>query len=172
MNKFILVGAAGALLAACSASQVASGESDIQAVVTDGQEILATGLIPQPAAGIAALVLAGIKAVDNSVTTATTASASAESTSITGLETAVQQAMADTSNAGVQAGGAAALRALGALSATSSASAVTQAEAAAGALLIDYLQSKAPATARYGAKPSSIQGLIDDAHTHLTALGH
>jgi ABC-type Co2+ transport system permease subunit len=169
MKRILLASVfSGALfVAACTTPEI----SDAQAVVTDAQTILATGLIPPPVSTIAALVVAGLQALVDSAGASVTSGANAESTALAALTAAVTQVKTNsTAGTTVYNAATAALAALATISANTSASAQAQIEAAVGTVLIDYLEANAPVSAVPGAAPSAVQKAINDARAHISNL--
>lgn len=173
MKSRLLLGTAlGAALAlgACTAAEVSEGQS----LVDDGKLILsdleATSLLPASVETTAGLVITGLQALVTSVGEAVTSGASDEVTAISALTAAIRQVQANSTNATVQSDATAALAALDSLSTNSDETLQAQAEAAAGAVLIDYLEANAPASAAAGGSPSSIQSLIAKARARIAAL--
>jgi hypothetical protein len=166
-----LLGATG--LAGCVKSATpATHVSEAQALVNDAAAILALGIIPGPAAGIAALVVSGLQALLATISGSIATGASPESTIIASLASSMQSLQkAVPPGSQVYNYAAAAITALGNLGANASASAQAQVEGAVGQALIAYLELTAPKSARYGASAAPLTGLLTDAKLRIARLG-
>ncbi len=134
-------------LAACTATTVSTVTTDAQLALTDGKAILAAleaaSSLPVAVSTDATLVIDGLQAVLTAFQTATPADTT-EQQAVATATAAVKQVMADTINAQVQAAGQIALTALTAVGSDTSGDAQGQAEAALGAVLLDYLATLQP----------------------------
>ena len=134
-------------LAACAATTVSTVTTDAQLALTDGKAILAAleaaGGLPVAVSTDATLVIDGLQAVLTAFQNSTPADTT-EQQAVATATAAVKQVMADTTNAQVQAAGQLALTALTAVGSDASGDAGNQAEAALGAVLLDYLATLQP----------------------------
>jgi hypothetical protein len=158
------------VLAGCN-TPAATIISDAQAVATDAASILALGVVPQPFAGIATLVLTGFQALQGAVSGSIAAGASTEATVIASLMSSVKSLQASVpSGSAVYNDAAVAVTALKGLSADSSETAQAQAEAAVGTALVAYLQLSMPETVSMGVHASAVTGLLSNARMHLAKM--
>jgi hypothetical protein len=165
---------AGAMLIFAAAGCAASITTDAQDFVYAAEAALtaaeSSNAVSPVEGNIAGLVLNGLQGVIAATSGAVAADATTEDTAIAALRSALQSAMADTSDATVQKDGAAALEVLGTVSANSSASLLAQAESAAGTAFLDYLTAIGPKAARYGAEPTVLSAKIAAARARLAKL--
>ena len=129
-------------LGGCSGVTIPTVTTDAQLALTDGQAILAaleaTGKLPPQFETDASLVIKGLQAV-LAAYASTAPTATTEQQALAAAQAAVQQVIADTDDARVKQAGGLALSAIAGVDASATASATTQAEAALGAVLLDYL---------------------------------
>ena len=133
---------------ACTAATTTTVTTDAQAALTDGQALLtaleASGTLSTAAAGDADEIINGLQAMLTAFG-AVPADATVEGKALSVSQTALQQVLADCSDAKVQTAGQLALAAVEAAAANESAGTVAQAETTLGVVLLDYLASVAPA---------------------------
>ena len=173
MKRILLASAfSGALfLGACTAPELTNSAalaSDLQGLLTLAESAHVVSTVE---GAIVSEAITGIEALAASTSEDTTSGATVEQDAVAAAETAVKQLAADLpNNAKVQSDSTLALELLGVIPASSSASASSQAEAAIGTLVIDYLAGKQPATAKLGAAVSPKSELLADADRRISAL--
>ena len=175
LSRRSLAGYAGALLAATALAGCAVPATtvitDAQAVASDAAAVLALGIVPQPAAGIAQLVLTGFQALLGAVSGSIAAGASTETTVITSLTSSMKSLQASVpAGSPVSTDAGTALTLLGNLQANSAGTTQQQVEAAVGSALIAYLELNTPQKAMLGGAPSPVFGLVADARKHLVKM--
>ena len=129
-------------LGGCAGVTAPTAATDAQSALTDGQAILAaleaTGKLPAQFGSDATLVIGGLQAVLAAYAAAAPIG-TAEQQALATAQAAVQQVIADTTDARVKQAGELALTAMTAVAASSTSSTQVQVEVALGAVLLDYL---------------------------------